>query len=215
MTRPSPRARARTDVHDRLLSARLEPGDRVGLPTLARKLGVSVTPVREACTQLSHSGLLGYAPNRGFWVADLSAAEARVLYHTVVALEAEAVRQVGPEGFDTDELRQLNAAFAAAPTAELRYRRDMDFHAALTVYYAETAVAGLLEDLKVRIYLYERAYLAELAHVEASVALHDTIIDALAERDLPTVLVALRQNWLNIDPVLSAAGLLESDDSPT
>ena len=170
----NPRVRARADIHDRLLTARLEPGDRVGLPALARRLGTSVTPVREACTQLSHSGVLGYSPNLGFRVPALCAAEARVLYHSVVALETEALHQTDPRRFDTEDLRARNAAFAAATQPEQRYRRDIAFHAALTVYYAGTAVADLLDDLKVRIYLYERAYLAEPSHVAASVALHET-----------------------------------------
>ena len=201
------RQRARRSLLDRLLAAHLEPGDRVGLPTLARKLGTSVTPVREACTQLSYSGVIAYLPNRGFVVPPLSVAEARVLYNTVVALETEALRQRPPDRTDLGRLADLNADFARAEGPERRYRADMAFHEALTGYYADTAVAQLLEDLKVRIYLYERAYLAEAPNVAASAQLHDAIITYLRAGRLQPALAALRQNWLNVEPVLAAAGL--------
>ena len=202
------RDRARRGILDRILRTHLEPGDRVGLPQLARKLGTSVTPVREACTQLSYSGLIGYTPNLGYRVTELSVAEARVLYHTVVALETAAVRHAPPGSIDTTRLRALNAAFQRAQGAEARYRADMAFHQALTVYYAGTAVERLLEDLKVRVYLYERAYLEQQDNAFASVTLHARIIERLGAGSVPDALEALRQNWLNIEPVLHAAGLL-------
>ena len=201
------RQRARRSILNRLLSTHLEPGDRLGLPVLARKLEMSVTPVREACTQLSYSGLIAYRPNQGFVVPELSVAEARVLYNTVVALETAAVTHRPPAGADLQLLSRLNNAFATATGAETRYRADMAFHELLTAYYRETPVVRVLEDLKVRIYLYERRYLEAADNVTASVQLHDSIIGALGREDVDAALIALRRNWLNIDPILAAAGL--------
>lgn len=207
MSPPTARERARRSILDRLLTTNLEPSDRVGLPRLARKLGTSVTPVREACTQLSYSGLLAYEPNLGFGVPALTASDARVLYNTVVALESEALRQAAPGAIETDALRAVNADFARARGPESRYRLDMAYHALLTVYYRDTPIERLLEDLKVRIYLYERAYLALAGSTAVSVELHTRIADHLDAGDTRAAAAALRQNWLNIEPVLAAAGL--------
>jgi len=189
----------------------LEPGDRIALPQLARKLGTSVTPVREACTQLSYSGLIGYEPNRGFAVPALSAEEARILYNTVFALESEAIRQAPPGIIDITRLRDLNQAFSFATSAEQRFRLDMAIHEGLTSYYQSTAVERILEDLKVRIYLYERAYLLQVDNAEVSAALHSKIIDAIANGDKSNAIKSLRKNWLNIEPILAAAGLNSQD----
>ena len=76
----------------RIRAGALEPGDRISLPTVARKLELSVTPVRETLTRLGYSGVVAYRERRGFFIEELSAAEAHRLYHTVVALETEALR---------------------------------------------------------------------------------------------------------------------------
>ena len=138
---------------------------------------------------------------------ELSVAEARVLYNTVVALETEALTQRPPAESELNQLTSLNLAFAGTKGAEQRFRADMAFHEILTGYYRNTAVAQLLEDLKIRIYLYERTYLETADNVAASVQLHAQIIASLQQNDLPKAIAALRQNWLNIDPILQAAGL--------
>lgn len=197
----------RSYIHDRILGGFLETGDRISLPQVARKLGISVTPVRETLAQLSSSGLVHYQSNQGFMLQDLSIGEAQILHHTVVALESEALLQAKPGQLNLAKLRTINEAFGLATTAEQRFRKDMEFHEELTIFYAGTAIAQLLEDLKVRIYLYERAYLENATNVFNSVNLHKRIIHALGDGNRTEAIGLLRQNWLNIEPMLRAAGL--------
>ena len=199
----------------RIRAGALEPGDRISLPTVARKLELSVTPVRETLTRLGYSGVVAYRERRGFFIAELSAAEAHRLYHTVVALETEALRAAIPNSIDLATLREANAAFAKTPHAAERYDADARFHEALCAFFADSPVEQLLEDLRVRIYLYERAYLEVPDNVAKSVALHDEIIAALAAGDADAACAALRQNWLNISAVLGAAGLADARDIAT
>ncbi len=207
VTSPSSLSQVRAHLLDRMLTAHLEPGDRIALPQVARKLGISVTPVREALTQLSYSGLVVYRERRGFFVDELSAPEAHRLYHTVVALETEAVRLAEAGEIDLAALAGLNSQFAVATTAVERFRLDKAFHEGLAIYFRGSTVEQLLEDLRLRIFLYERAYLEHAANVLASVALHNVVLDALRAEDTDAALSALRQNWLNIEPVLAAAGV--------
>ena len=60
----------RDDVHDALLQmllrGRFAPGESLSIDHVARQLGVSPTPVREALVELEHTGLVTRAALRGF-----------------------------------------------------------------------------------------------------------------------------------------------------
>lgn len=197
-------ARVRRYLLDRMLSGHLEPGDRVVLPQIARKLELSVTPVRGALNQLSYSGVVDYRDKYGFRLSAPSVAEARRLYHAVVALETEALRESGLGKKLVVDLRHLNQVLAKAADAPARFRADLAWHAVLGGYFADTALAHLLEDMKVRLYLFERAYFQDAARLDEAVAQHEAIAQALQRGEVDMAVVALRQNWLAIEPHLDA-----------
>jgi len=61
-------------VYDSIRAAVIEhliaPGDRLGIESMARELGVSPTPVREALARLSAEGLATYEPLVGYRVSE-------------------------------------------------------------------------------------------------------------------------------------------------
>ncbi|MCU1529367.1 MAG: GntR family transcriptional regulator [Frondihabitans sp.] len=69
----------RDHVYDRVLDVLLgptvEPGTRLSIDAVARELGVSPTPVREALVQLERTGLVTRIANKGYRVAPPLAAE--------------------------------------------------------------------------------------------------------------------------------------------
>ena len=186
-----------------MTAARLLPGQKVNLPSVARALGLSVTPVREALTQLVYSGILEALPPRGFFVPALSVADARVGYHAVVALETEALRLAPPTSPESlRRLRRAAAVFAKAQTAPERLAADDALHALLTAPYRGTGLRNVLDDLKTRLLFYERAFLGADELHQQSVAAHARLIDALADGDVEGASAALRQNRLNVAAVL-------------
>src|SRR5690606_38202782 len=68
-TRRAMRADIRQVVFDRLTTGAWAPGERVSIEALARELGVSPTPVREALVSLERSGLIQYRAQRGYVAA--------------------------------------------------------------------------------------------------------------------------------------------------
>lgn len=68
------------------------PGERIIESKLARELGVSLTPVREAVRQLIGEGILTITPNRGPSVRVLSEEDAFELYSLRGMLEGLAIR---------------------------------------------------------------------------------------------------------------------------
>jgi DNA-binding GntR family transcriptional regulator len=79
---------------DRLLDGSLEPGRSLSIDGLARELGVSPTPIREALVNLEHTGLVTRTALRGYRVAPpFSAAQIAQLVDARSIVELGALDQ--------------------------------------------------------------------------------------------------------------------------
>jgi DNA-binding GntR family transcriptional regulator len=79
-------------LRQRILIGQLSPGSRLSVPAIARELGVSRSPVRDAVLQLVREGLGQETLNRGAVVRTLSREELANLYEAGEALEGMAAR---------------------------------------------------------------------------------------------------------------------------
>jgi DNA-binding GntR family transcriptional regulator len=77
-------------IRGRLENGLLSPGVRVSDDALAREIGVSRSPVREAIGQLATEGLVEYRPRRGCFVRVPTRQEMKELYEARMALESFA-----------------------------------------------------------------------------------------------------------------------------
>ena len=75
-----------------IVNGSIRPGEHLVTQGLARRYGVSHTPVREALIMLAGMGLVDVAPNRGAIVRRVTAREVREICQVRRALECEAVR---------------------------------------------------------------------------------------------------------------------------
>jgi DNA-binding GntR family transcriptional regulator len=82
---------ART-IRAAILDGRLEPNQPLPEVELARQLGTSRTPIREALLLLEREGLIEAAPNRGSTVKGYVPAELEELYTLRAVLEGHAAR---------------------------------------------------------------------------------------------------------------------------
>jgi DNA-binding GntR family transcriptional regulator len=81
----------------------LRPGEFIDLKAFSKKLGLSMSPLRDALIRLEGEGFLQIYPRRGVMVRRLEFADIRNIYEVVGALEAavaaESVEELGPEDF--------------------------------------------------------------------------------------------------------------------
>src|ERR1700744_2749932 len=77
-----------------ILGGELEPGSIHRAVSLAERLGVSPTPVREAMLELSRYGLVEVLPNRGFRVTVIDDKDLDEIYQLRMMLEVPALEVV-------------------------------------------------------------------------------------------------------------------------
>lgn len=78
--RPQLSEEVATHLREQIMTAAIKPGEFVRMDETADRLGVSVTPVREALLTLRGEGMVNLAPHRGYVVADLSRTDVQDLF---------------------------------------------------------------------------------------------------------------------------------------
>lgn len=179
-------------IHDRIRAAILRgeiaPGDEVSQVRLARYLGVSRTPLREALRMLLHEGLVDAQPGRQMRVAGYSVQDMEQLYVERISLESMAVRLTVP---------RLRAAQLAsmhdhhARMLEYAEREDFDAwevpHGALHALFVSESgerMTTLIRQLSDHASRYRRLYTTHSSGAyTAGGAEHQSIIDACVAGD--------------------------------
>ncbi len=145
----------------KMRSGVIEPENPLSLASLARDLDVSVTPIREALSQLQSSGIVESIPNRGFFIPKLSKEEAINLYELVASLESLALRNSIFKDKNIKALKKLNHTFEKTDDRIQRINADMDFHDALISNYKNSLALKILSELKTRIFFYELDFMGK------------------------------------------------------
>lgn len=116
---PSTQEAVLSEMRRRLGTGSLRPGAKLSPDRLARELGVSRVPIREALMTLEGEGQVVYRPRRGFFVVELSLPDLRDIYRMRELLETEAISLAVPR-IDAAALERAGAALADADSASAR-----------------------------------------------------------------------------------------------
>jgi DNA-binding GntR family transcriptional regulator len=99
-------------LRESIILGELTPGEPLRLEELARQLGMSISPIREAVRQLEALGLAEHVPHHGAKVMGLDVEELRELFSIRLAIETMAVRRAA-ERFDPSDEAAARAHLAA------------------------------------------------------------------------------------------------------
>ena len=192
------RNRVREHLLKEMRSGRLEIGKTINLAALARELKVSVTPIREALSQLQQSQIIKAVPNRGFIIAPLNKDEAQDLYELVANLEEMALENSVFDEAAIHALKQQELVLENAPDTLSRINADLEFHRLLTQNYPNRLTRNILSDLRSRIFFYEKALMSDDSYYSKADNQHEAIISAIEENNVPTAALLLKMNWMLI-----------------
>jgi DNA-binding GntR family transcriptional regulator len=123
-------------LREAIILGELPAGTPLRLDELARSLGMSISPIREAVRQLEALGLAKHVPHQGARVLDFDVEELRDLFQVRLALESLAVRRAAERFTDEDAetaRAQLDRFDTAAALEDVResMRAHTDFHFSL------------------------------------------------------------------------------------
>jgi DNA-binding GntR family transcriptional regulator len=182
-----------------IVAGRYPPDARIVETQLARELGVSQAPVREALRGLEALGLVEILPFRGARIRRPSIAELLEAYAVRFELEALGARLGVPRMTDVDlaDLEVLGEAMQRAAAAGDRHEvavADAAFHARLLHLAGNATLERVWRSLEP----FSRTYITLVtpgADAHWTADLHPRILAALRTRDAEQVVDALREHF--------------------
>jgi len=167
-----------------ILACHLAPGEELREQDLARRHGVSRSPVRDALLRLERERLVSVHPRQGYRVTPVSVAAARDLLRFRALLEPACAAAAARDAGDA-ELAGLEAAAAFGGTAEEFIGYNQRFHALLAHAGGNRRMAETARDLVEQADRLVRVSLGAMKgrNPERLVAEHAAIAAALRVRD--------------------------------
>ncbi len=195
-------APATASVYERIkvmaATYRIKPGARVNEVELARSLGVSRTPVREALNRIAAEGFLLALPNKGYCGRAFDAQQILQLYEYRSIVETGVVALVCERASDAelDALAQLTDAHRDEPDSDAQALRllvrDEEFHERLAVLARNEECLRSVRSLN------ERLRFARWLDLKTRRSLtrndHPDIVAALLRRDSAGVQAMMRRH---------------------
>ncbi|RDY61583.1 GntR family transcriptional regulator [Flagellimonas nanhaiensis] len=192
----------RDSVKDYLLGqiqkGELPIGKTINLAKLSREIGVSVTPIREALSQLEHARVIKAVPKRGFLVTRLSKEEARDLYEMTAQLEMMALEASSFSKMDLNTLRTHHKKMEIAGNSKDAISHRFEFHGLLVQNCKNKVLLQILEDLKMRLLFYERGLGEDSSFHSLLNNQNEAIVQALEEDNLPAAALILKMSWMAV-----------------
>jgi DNA-binding GntR family transcriptional regulator len=188
-------------LRDAIMRCELLPSERLIIDDLARRLNVSIIPVREAIQVLQSEGLVVTVPHAGATVAPISRESIQDVFTVLEGLEVVASRIVA-ERADTGELNSLAALVddmdkaveskRYAPWAGL----NTEFHLMIGALPGLPMLREMTERVLARWGRIRRYYFRGVlvARAEQAQLEHRAILSAMRARDLPRLEQLMRQH---------------------
>ena len=171
-----------------ILKGELKPGERLMEITLADKLGVSRTPIREAIRKLELEGLVVMAPRKGAKVASITERDLNDVLEVRKGMEVLAISLACKRitGEELEKLETIEQSFQKLiESGNLTELAEMDVKFHDTIYQAtdNQRLISLLNNLREQMYRYRMEYLKDIAVRRTLAEEHKAICRALRERD--------------------------------
>ena len=181
----------RDDMLALILKGVLKPGQRINEPDVASRLQVSRVPVREALRELESSGLVVSRKHSGVFVRQLDAAEIRDLYQLRGLLDGFAGRCAAnlPAAQREALLLLLDGSVQAMRQAasdhdvQRYYAENLRFHWAIVESSGNRQLLETYRGIVQKLHLSRLKNLAQDIGMQASVAEHVELVQALRHAD--------------------------------
>jgi DNA-binding GntR family transcriptional regulator len=187
----------RQRLEHEIFSGALLPGERLDENGLARRFGVSRTPVREALLQLASAGLVEMRPRQGAVVAAITVQQLLQMFEVMADMEAlcaqYAARRMGPDERQTLERAHKTCVdLACRRDPERYYEANWVFHELIYAGTHNTYLEETTRALRQRLSSYRRFQLHQPGRVANSLAEHEAVVTAILAGNAEQAASAMR-----------------------
>lgn len=193
------------EIRRRIIALEIEPGARLKLESMARELGISLTPLREALNRLAEQKLIRVETYRGFRVEPLLDVEQlgklnrvrHLLENEAIQTFAEPPESVAFRALRTtaEEMRALcrNDVFDGMAFNLL----DQRFHEQIVEASHNEILLQAYRSLNVHVQIARLFQQRAVAHGAVAAEEHMQMLDALARSDFDAASAALKDHLVN------------------
>jgi DNA-binding GntR family transcriptional regulator len=201
-------------IYRQVITLELPPGARLSEVEVAKSLGVSRQPVRDAFWRLSQLGFLRIRPQRATTVAPISRSAVLQARFIRTAIEIETLR-VAIERLGAADLAGLAALLedqaqaVGAGDRERFHALDDEFHRRICQLSGLEFAWALVRENKAHM---DRVRFLSLTHgAEAALEDHRVILAALAARDPAAAALAMRTHLGRIEEIIARIRATNAD----
>lgn len=194
-------------LRNAIVQGEFQPGERLMEVTIANKLGVSRTPVREAIRMLELEGLVVMIPRKGAEVANITVKDLKDALEVRMAIEALSVRltceRIDEKG--KEELKQVCIAFREAINSKLVpaiVEADEAFHNMIYKLSQNPRLINIAQNLREQVYRYRVEYVKDFSYHDNLVTEHDQITNAILLGDANTAERIMNEHIYNQEQIV-------------
>ncbi|MBH0112062.1 GntR family transcriptional regulator [Novosphingobium sp. YJ-S2-02] len=188
-------------IRERIIEGKLSVMEPVRQDALAKELGVSKIPLREALARLEHEGLLTSQPNRGWFVQPMTTDQAEEIYELRLSFEPAAAAMGARMASAEDQQAAITAFEQLDAAAENDLSQvgvlNREFHVRLVRPANRLLTTQLVERLEVLAERYVIKHLEPAGRGNRAHTEHKDLLDAWLARDEDAVRKHLTQHIAN------------------
>ena len=187
----------RLQLADEIVRGAIPPGSGLDETELARRFGVSRTPVREAIRQLAASGLVEVRPHRGAVVARPSEERLLGMFEAMAELEAlcaglAAERMSPAERGQLESVHEELRTLIQSGDPQRYHEVNEAFHAVIYAGAHNDYLAEMTHATRRRVQPFRRAQFRNLGRLAKSHVEHDCVVVAILRGDREGAAAAMR-----------------------
>ena len=187
-------------IYNLVLDGKFSPGDHLKESVLAKEMGISRAPVREALRELISSGIVEYRPQVGNFIAILSPKQIVDSYTTRGVLEGFAVMETR-QNFGDDDFEELEGQVVRMrKLAQKGDRKKVvqvggEFHDLLTSYNRNVQLAEYNERLSLKLHVLFYKHWSTLYSPEEIGDRHGRIVETLKSSGVVQIEQTIRDHY--------------------
>ncbi len=195
-----------TALRNAILQGRYKTGQPLRQDRVAKDLGVSKIPLREALVELRAEGLVTLLPKRGAVVSELSAAQAKEIYTMRSALETAALEQAVPLLGNAEIIRARSVLEIMETGADKHQWGELNWEFHATLYQAARMPMMLktIHQLHNNVTRYLLLYLDRLSAWQRSREEHRALLNACRDKNTSQAVAILKTHLAKASDTLAA-----------